>query len=143
MAVFVDPTVSIVNKMRASTRLTALIAASRIHVAFPKDDPDTPGIYVQQGFSPLRQIVSSANQTGERVLMGEGSWYVEGYSKVSMEQAESLARIACEVCLPSIPDAGLFSLDFQFELQDINTDIKAYRVGYSLRCPLREWRVPV
>lgn len=136
--VFTDPTLAIVNKMRANSRLTALVPAGRIHMAFPRDDPDKPGIYVTPGIQINQQILSSANQTNQ-VFMGPGQWQIDAFSALSSEDATKLGRIACESVMPSVIAGGIFSLNYSFEFVTFDTDFLANRAAYTLQSQTREW----
>ena len=136
--VYTEPTLAILNKMRASTRLTALVPAGRIHSAFPRDECDKPGIYITPGIQINQQILSSANQTN-RVLMGTGIWQIDAFSATSSEDAVKLGRIACEAVLPSIVTAGIFELHYSFEFVTFDTDFLANRAAFTLQCSIREW----
>ena len=123
---------AIVNKMKANSRLIALIAPSRIHEGWIPDTPDIKGIYVTPISGNLKQVLSSSNQTNQ-VLQGDLRWQVDAFSNESMEDASKLARIACEACLPSIMTAGIFVLSIHPRTVSFDKGYGAYRAIYRLK----------
>lgn len=136
---FLEPTTEIIKKLRSDSILLARIPASNIHSAFPVDSVDNPGIYLTEGSSPMSQIVGSANRSSQ-ILVGKAIWQLDCYSRQGTDQAKRIGLIACEALLPSIPTAGLFSLDYGFERVIKNTLFDCYEATYTLSCSLREWR---
>lgn len=136
--VFIDPIVAMVKKARLDSNLTCLLPASHIHEGFMPDIPDVKGIYVHSGRSPLRQIISSGNQASH-VMTGAGRWKVDSLSSESPSDATLLARRFCEVIMPSIPTAGLYTINY--EERDTNWDkgFLCYRSSFNIICPYREW----
>jgi hypothetical protein len=136
---FLEPTAEIIKKLRSDSILLARIPSSSIHSSFPNDTVDAPGIYLTEGSSPMEQIVGSASRSSQ-ILVGKSLWQLDSYSKQSTDQAKRIGLIACEALLPSIPTAGLFSLNYTFERITKNKLFDAYEATYTLYCPLREWR---
>jgi hypothetical protein len=137
-----DPLLAIINKMRANTVLTSILAASRVHEGFPVDNPDLPGIYVTSGKSVMKQTCSSANQPYP-VLNGSGKWYIDAFSEESVDDAETICRLAAETTLPYIPTAGLFTLNIDFVGSYRDSTFNCFRSTYALESPVREWVVGV
>jgi hypothetical protein len=135
--VFLDPLPSIVNKIKASARITALLPASHVHAGFMPSIPDVKGIYVTPLSGNLSQIVSSANQTNQ-ILTGNLRFQIDSLSGEGMEDAVLLAKTACEVCLPSIKTAGIFSLSFQPRTVSYDKGYGSYRATYRLEAPCVE-----
>jgi hypothetical protein len=135
--VYVATLPAIVKKMRLNSRLLALIAASKIHSGWIPESPDKDGIYVTPLRGNLNQTVSSANQTNH-TLQGSMRWQVDALSNQSIEQADLLARAACEACLPSILTAGIFSLNFSIANISYDSGFMCYRATYRLETPCME-----
>ena len=122
---------SIVNKMKLNARLIALIAPSRIHEGWIPDEPSSPSIYITPIAGSLVQTLSSANQP-HHTLQGQLKWQIDALSSSSMEEADSLARIACEACLPSIKVAGIFNLNMYPRSVTFDKGYNAFRSTWRL-----------
>ncbi len=136
--VFLDPIATMVKKARANTTLTALVSASKIHEGYMPDTPDIKGVYLHSGRSPLKQIVSSSNQSNH-VMTGPGRWQVDVLSNESASNATKIARTFCEAVMPSVPTAGLFVINYEERDTDWDTGYMCYRSTFRIECPYREW----
>jgi hypothetical protein len=136
--VYADPLTSIVNKIKASARIIALTPPSRVHAGFMPDIPDiNRGIYVTTLNGTLNQIVSSGNQVNQ-VLQGNLRFQVDALSTESVENADLLAKTSCQVCLPSIPAAGIFSMNLEPRGASYDKGYKCYRSTWRISCPCIE-----
>jgi len=136
--VFLAPIPTMVKKIRLNSRVTALIASSRVHEGFMPDSPDIPGVYIHSGRSPLRQIVSSANQTNN-VMTGDGRWQLDALSNESASAATTLARVCCEAIMPSVPTAGLYVINYEERDANYDNGYLCHRSIFRIECPAREW----
>ena len=135
---FSDPLPAMVKKARSDATLAALIPVSRIHEGFMPDEPDINGIYAHSGRSPLRQIVSSGNQSAH-IMTGSGRWQVDALSKESMAKATQLARTFCEAIMPSITTAGLYVINYEERSSNWDQGYMCFRSTFRVSCPYREW----
>jgi len=117
--------------MRSDATLIALLPASKIHSNYIPDEPNLPGVFVTPLRVPLKQIIASAHQP-EQILTGTGTWQIDALSEESTEKAEEIGLRACEACLPSIPTAGLFALDFTQYSVSFDKSYGCYRAIYRL-----------
>jgi hypothetical protein len=136
--VFVEPVPAMVKKARLNSTLLALLPASKIHEGFMPNEPTIPGIYIHSGRSPLRQVVSSSNQTNH-VMTGDARWQIDTLSSESSSNANKLARVCCEALMPSIPTAGLFVINYEERDTNWDTGYLCYRSTFRIECPYREW----
>jgi hypothetical protein len=137
--VYADPLTSIINKIKASSRIIALTPPSRIHSGFMPDIPDiNRGIYVTVLNGALNQIVSSGNQTNQ-TLQGRMHFQIDALSTESTEDADLLAKTACQVCLPSIVAAGIFNMNLEPRGAAHDNGYKCYRSTWRILCPCVEF----
>jgi len=135
--VYDDPLLSIINKIKADSDVRSLLPAyNNVFNSHISDTADIPSIFVYRDRYEESPILTFNKSLNPILLSKNSGWKLISLHDLSIEHSKNLGYAACNSVLPSIVEAGLYSLKYSYEgsSKDENFAYPVYRSDFTIYC---------
>lgn len=135
--VYNDPLLSLINKIKEDSDVRNLLPSyNNIFNSYIPDSPIVPSIYVYRTKGEETPILTFDKIKNPTLLINGSTWKLSSLHNLSIEHSKELGCVACNSILPSIVEAGLFSLKYTYNGSYIDESFvyPFYRSDFVIKC---------
>lgn len=135
--VYDDPLLSLVNKIKQDSDVRTLLPSyNNVFNSHIPTTADIPSIFVYKKEGEESPILTFNRISNPTLLTKDCSWNLSTLHDLSIEHSKNLGYAACNSVLPSIVEAGLYSLKYSYEgsYKDENFAYPVYRSDFIINC---------